>query len=70
MKESTNFEEIMFPVKGLWYVDSRGTGADGSHWRFIGQFNETIRYDGFTRAEAEEFDHLLDTVCVRPDLLP
>ena len=44
-------------------AEYRGTRADGTHWRFIGQFGETVEYEAKSAAAAEYFDRIVDSLC-------
>src|SRR5262249_49133869 len=47
-------------------VEYRGKRTDGTYFRFIGKFVETIEYDDVTREAAAFFDGILDTMCQHP----
>jgi len=49
-------------IQGL---DSRGTSADGTHWRWVGPLlGEFAEYEGANAEAAKYFDSILDTLCI------
>jgi hypothetical protein len=44
-------------------AEYRGRRSDGSYFRFIGMFMETIDYDHATKEQADYFDAIMDTLC-------
>ena len=44
-------------------AEYRGRRSDGSYFRFIGMFMETIEYDHATKEQADYFDAIMDTLC-------
>jgi hypothetical protein len=44
-------------------AEYRGKRSDGSYFRFIGKFTETITYDHATKEQADYFDAVMDTLC-------
>ncbi len=45
-------------------VDIRGHSKAGKYWRFIGDSFETIEYANVSKASAEGFDKIMETLCV------
>jgi hypothetical protein len=56
-------EKDIKPPEDVPMSDYSGRRADGSHFRFIGLFSETISYDKVSTAAAAYFDRILDTLC-------
>lgn len=46
-------------------VDAKGKLANGNHWRYFGQFGESISYHDVPAEAAAYFDNIIDTVCFR-----
>jgi hypothetical protein len=70
-EEAEDYSEELIPLAAQSsYTDARGTRSDGTLWRFIGTQSETLSYEVESRGEAAALNHIFDTVCVRPDLLP
>jgi len=44
-------------------AEYRGRSRNGTYFRWIGRFGETVEYDGATKQEATFFDAILDTLC-------
>jgi hypothetical protein len=44
-------------------AEYRGRRSDGTYFRFIGMFMETIEYDHATKDQADYFDAIMDTLC-------
>jgi hypothetical protein len=44
-------------------AEYRGKRTDGTYFRFIGKFMETIQYDHATKEQADYFDAIMDTLC-------
>ena len=71
MADTPDYSEELIPLNAQSsYTDARGIKSDGSLWRFVGTQSETLSYEVESREEAADLDHILDTVCVRPNLLP
>jgi hypothetical protein len=67
---STMFVEESFPLnEAIWVVDSRGTLGNGTRWRQIGIYGETVGFRTDNQKAAGEFDKYLDTLCLRPSPL-
>jgi hypothetical protein len=63
-KQLTMIEERdIKPPLDIPLSDYRGRRRDGSHFRFIGMFTETITYDEASATAAAYFDRILDTLC-------
>jgi hypothetical protein len=45
-------------------VDIRGNSKDGKFWRFTGNSFDAREYKGVSKEAAEEFDKIIDTLCV------
>ena len=45
------------------FSDIRGKSKDGTFWRYIGRFGESIEYSGLTAQEAKYFDEIIATAC-------
>ena len=46
-------------------AEYKGTRTDGTRFRYIGMFGETISYDGVSRDSADYFDRIIDSICWR-----
>ena len=44
-------------------LDVQGLHKDGKHWRWVGDFDETIDYTGASARAAKHFDRILSTLC-------
>ena len=44
-------------------VEYRGIRSDGTFWRWVGVFGETIKYDHASRNSAKFFDRIIDSLC-------
>jgi hypothetical protein len=55
--------DVKTPWDDVTAAEYRGTRADGTRWRFIGLFGQTIEYEAKTAAAAEYFDRILDSLC-------
>ena len=45
----------------------RGRRADGTCFRFVGVFEETVQYERVTKEAAEALDRVIDSVCWRTE---
>jgi len=45
------------------FAEYRGRRADGTRWRFLGYFGQTIRYETKSGAAAAYFDRIIDSLC-------
>jgi hypothetical protein len=65
LRDSTTYEEIRYK-DGV--TKARGTLKDGTMWRFLGLWGETISYATKDAEAARKLDALFDAACVaRPD---
>ena len=60
---SVSYEETTYEG-GANITVARGVFADGTHWRFLGTFWETISYETKDGEAARRFDLMLDGVCL------
>jgi hypothetical protein len=50
---------------GLTGADMRGQSVDGTYWRFIGRFGESVQYSGLTEEQAALFDGIIQRACMK-----
>jgi hypothetical protein len=62
--KSVAFEEESFEVEGLTILDSRGKWEDGTRWRTLRKFGETVSYFKVDEESARALDQFLDGVCI------
>lgn len=43
----------------------RGQSVDGTYWRFIGRFGESVQYSGLTEEQAALFDGIIQRACMK-----
>lgn len=60
---SASYEESTYEG-GANITSARGVFADGTRWRFLGTFGETISYETKDGEAARRFDLMLDGVCL------
>jgi len=46
-------------------ADMRGRSVDGTYWRYIGRFGESVEYSGLTEEQAAFFDRIIDKACMK-----
>lgn len=63
LEQSTSYEESTFERR-TEITAARGVFADGTRWRFLGTFGETITYHTKDEEAARRFDLMLDGVCL------
>lgn len=63
LEMSASYEESTYEG-GANITAARGVLADGTHWRFLGTFGETISYQTKDGEAARRFDLMLDGVCL------
>jgi hypothetical protein len=51
-------------------AEYRGLRQDGTHWRDIGIFSETITYDEADALAAQYFDTIMDSLCFKRQAYP
>lgn len=64
--KSVIFEEDYVEFGGSGIVDSRGKWADGSHWRMLGRFGETVNYKVAGGQSPAILDEFMDNACLAP----
>jgi hypothetical protein len=70
LAKAAEFEELDVQIEGepdLWLTDIRGRRADGTRFRFVGTFGETLEYEDASPQATETFDRMLDAMCYRTE---
>lgn len=63
---SVIYEERVFNMNPISVLDARGTLGNGTRWRLVASFGETLGYDGVNEKVAAAFDAILDRTCFQP----
>lgn len=61
---SVAYEEAVFLVEFVRYVDARGTTTDGKRWRHFGRVGESASYRGVDETTAKLLDQVMDGACI------
>jgi len=61
---SIKYEETAYTNGREIMIDARGQLPDGTRWRNLGRFGETVSYSGADKTTAKIFDQMLDGACV------
>jgi hypothetical protein len=64
---SVRYEEITYDLNGRIVTDARGWLADGTCWRSVGTFGESLSYRDVECGRTRPLDDLIDGACAAPD---
>jgi hypothetical protein len=56
-------ERSLILADNVTVAEYKGTRTDGTHFRYIGMFGETVSYDGAAQGAADYFDQIMDSIC-------
>ena len=56
-------ERTLVLADNVTVAEYKGTRTDGTYFRYIGMFGETVTYDGASKQSADYFDRILDSIC-------
>jgi hypothetical protein len=62
---SIEYEEVTYDLRGTTIIDARGQFANGTRWRYLGEFGESASYSDVDPETAKVLDQFLDGSCLK-----
>lgn len=64
---SKEYNEVTYDLAGRLLTDARGSLPNGTCWRNVGTFSESVGYSDVNCNLVKPLDDLLDAVCIVPN---